>query len=102
MELLEESIKRKQRNLDMFLSQNLLTEWIYTQIRLIEYNQTTLNILIQTLADCYIDYGSMIREIQISLEDLKKKMLDLEEPYSTFEQGKGFSKEDINKIFKTK
>ena len=52
MELLEESIKRKQRNLDMFLNKNLLTEWINTQIRLIEYNQTTLNILIQTLADC--------------------------------------------------
>ena len=47
-------------------------------------------------------YGSMIREIQISLEDLKKKMLYLEEPYSTFEQGKGFSREDINKIFKKK
>ena len=52
MELLEKSIKRKQRNLDMFLNQNLLTEWIHTQIRLIEYNQTTLNILIQTLVDC--------------------------------------------------
>ena len=47
-------------------------------------------------------YGSMIREIQISLEDLKKKMLDLEEPYSTFEKGKGFSKEDISRIFKKK
>ena len=58
MELLEESIKRKQRNLDMFISQNLLTEWIHTQIRLIEYNQTTLNIIIQTLADCYTDYGN--------------------------------------------
>ena len=45
-------------------------------------------------------YGSMIREIQISLEDLKQKVLDLEEPYSTFEQGKGFSKKEINKIFK--
>ena len=58
MELLEESIKRKQRNLDMFLNQNLLTEWIHTQIRLIEYNQTTLNILIQTLADCCTKYGN--------------------------------------------
>ena len=58
MELLEESIKRKQRNLDMFLNQNLFTEWIHTQIRLIEYNQTTLNILIQTLADCYTEYGN--------------------------------------------
>ena len=47
-------------------------------------------------------YGSMIREIHISLEDLKKKVLDLEEPYSTFEQGKGFSKEEIDKIFKKK
>ena len=47
-------------------------------------------------------YESMIREIQISLEDLKQKMLELEEPYSTFEQGKGYSKEDINKIFKKK
>ena len=45
-------------------------------------------------------YGSMIEEIQISLEDLKRKKLELEEPYSTFEQGKGFSKEDINRIFK--
>ena len=58
MELLEESIKRKQRNLDMFLNQNLFTEWIHTQIRLIEYNQTTLNILIQTLVDCYNEYGN--------------------------------------------
>ena len=47
-------------------------------------------------------YGSIIREIQINLEDLKKKMLELEEPYSTFQQGKGFSKEDISKIFKKK
>ena len=47
-------------------------------------------------------YGSMIREIQISLEDLKQKMLELEEPYSNFEQGKGFSKEDISRIFKKK
>ena len=47
-------------------------------------------------------YGSVIREIQISLEDLKRKMIELEEPYSTFEQGKGFSKEDISKIFTKK
>ena len=45
-------------------------------------------------------YGSMIREIQISLEDLKRKILESEEPYSTFEKGKGFSKEDISRIFK--
>ena len=46
--------------------------------------------------------GSMIKEIKISLEDLKRKIFDLEEPYSTFEQGKGFSKEDISRIFKKK
>ena len=47
-------------------------------------------------------YGSIIKEIQICLEDLKRKIFDLEEPYSTFEQGKGFSKEDISRIFKKK
>ena len=47
-------------------------------------------------------YGSMIREIQISIEDLKKKILELEEPCSTFEKGKGFSKEEINRNFKNK
>ena len=47
-------------------------------------------------------YGSIIREVQISIEDLKKKLLDLNEPCSTFEQGKGFSKDDINRIFKKK
>ena len=69
MELLEESIQRKQRNLDMFLNQNLLTEWIHTRIRLIEYNQTTLNILIQTLADCYTDYGNHIMNEHLDDED---------------------------------
>ena len=69
MELLEESINRKQRNLDMFLNQNLLMEWIHTQIRLIEYNQTTLNILIQTLADCYTDYGNHIMNEHLDDED---------------------------------
>ena len=47
-------------------------------------------------------YVSMIKEIQISLEDLKRKIFDLEEPYSTFEQRKGFSKEDISRILKKK
>ena len=69
MELLEDSIRRKQRNLDMFLNQNLLTEWIHTQIRLIEYNQTTLNILIQTLADCYTDYGNHLMNEHLNDED---------------------------------
>ena len=44
-------------------------------------------------------YGSLIREIQITLEDLKRKIAEIGEPplatYSTFEQGKGFSKEEI-------
>ena len=69
MEILEESIRRKQRNLEMFINQNLLTEWIHTQIRLIEYNQTTLNILIQTLADCYTDYGNHLMKENIDDED---------------------------------
>ena len=47
------------------------------------------------------NYGSLIREIQIALEDLKRKILELDEPplvtYSTFEQGKGFSEEEIQK-----
>ena len=58
MQLLEENKRLKQRNLEMFLNQNFLTEWIHIQIRLIEYNQTTLNIIIQTLADCYTEYGN--------------------------------------------
>ena len=45
-------------------------------------------------------YGSMIREIQISLEDLKRKILELDEPYSTFEQGNRFLKEELDRIFK--
>ena len=45
-------------------------------------------------------YGSMIREIKIILEDLKRKILELDEPYSTFDQGKGFSKEELYRIFK--
>ena len=47
-------------------------------------------------------YGSMIREIQINLDDLKQKMINIEEPCSTFEQGKGFSKDEISRIFKKK
>ena len=69
MELLEESIQRKQRNLEMFLNLNLLTEWIHAQIRMIEYNQTTLNILIRTLADCYTDYGNHIMNEHLNDED---------------------------------
>ena len=69
MELLEESIRRKQRNLEMFINQKLLSEWIHTQIRLIEYNQTTLNILIQTLADCYTDHGNHLMKEHIDDED---------------------------------
>ena len=69
MELLEESIQRKQRNLEMFLNLNLLTEWIHAQIRMIEYNQTTLNILIRTLADCYTDYGNQIMNEHLNDDD---------------------------------
>ena len=69
IEPLDENIRLKQRDLDMFLNQNLLTEWIYTQIRLIEENQTTLNILIRTLADCYTDYGNHLMNEHLDNED---------------------------------
>ena len=69
MELLEENIQRKQRNLDLFLNLNLLTEWIHAQIRMIEYNQTTLNIMIQTLANCYTDYGNHLMNEHLNDED---------------------------------
>ena len=46
MHILEESLERKRRNLEMFINQHLLTEWIHHQIRLIEYNQTTMNLII--------------------------------------------------------
>ena len=49
-------------------------------------------------------YGSLIKEIQSTLKDLDKKILGLGEPSliknSIFEQGKGFLKEDIHRIFK--
>ena len=70
----------------------------YFKLRLLEELIKSLKIIQNTIKY----YGSMIREIQISLEDLKKRLVETEEPCYTFEQGKGFSKEDINKILKKK
>ena len=51
-------------------------------------------------------YGTLIKELHITLNDLERKVSGLMEPSpirnSIFDQGKGFSKEDIQKIFKKK
>ena len=51
-------------------------------------------------------YGTLIKELHITLNDLDRKVAGLMEPStirsSMFDQGKGFSKEDIQKIFKKK
>ena len=41
--ILEETLERKRRSLEVFINQHLLTEFIHHQIRLIEYDQTTNN-----------------------------------------------------------
>ena len=145
---LEETLARKRLSLELFINNGLMRKLIHHQIRLIEYDQTTINLIIKNLADCYTEYGnhlmrmkkmkieteiilpyedlpesnnesikslkiiqntikyygSLIREIQITLKDLKRKISELAEPpltnYSTFEQGKGFSKEEIQNFFR--
>ena len=51
-------------------------------------------------------YGTLIKELHITLNDLDKKVSGLMEPSpirsSICDQGKGFSKEDIQKNFKKK
>ena len=51
-------------------------------------------------------YGTLIKELHITLNNLDKKLTGLMEPStirsSMFDQGKGFSKEDIQKIFMKK
>ena len=51
-------------------------------------------------------YGTMIKELQLAIKDLDKKVTGLVEPLpirsSIFEKGKGFSNEDIKKFFKNK
>ena len=51
-------------------------------------------------------YGTLIKESQITLNDLDRKVSGLIEPSSIrssmFDQGKGFSKEDIKIFFKKK
>ena len=58
MKTLEENIERKQLSLELFISSGLMTKLIHHQIRLIEYDQTTINLLTTNLADCYTLYGN--------------------------------------------
>ena len=58
MRTLEENIERKRLSLELFISNGLMTELIHHQIRLIEYDQTIINLLITNLADCYTLYGN--------------------------------------------
>ena len=85
----------------MIMKMKIEPEIILPYEDLLDSNNEIIKSL-KTLQNTVKYYGSVIKEIQISLEDLKRKILDLEEPYSTFEQGKGFSKEDISRIFKKK
>ena len=57
MSILEEILERKRRSLEVFINQHLLTELIHHQIRLIEYDETTMNLIINNLANCYTEYG---------------------------------------------
>ena len=51
-------------------------------------------------------YGTLIKELHITLNNLERKVSGLMEPSAIrsfiFDQGKGFSKEDIQKNFKKK
>ena len=58
MRTLEEILERKRRNLEVFINQHLLTELIHHQIRLIEHDQTTMDLITKTLANCYTEYGN--------------------------------------------
>ena len=59
---------------------------------------------LKTIQDTIKYYRTLIKELHITLNDLDKKVIGLMEPStirsSMFDQGKGFSKEDIQKIFK--
>ena len=58
MRTLEENIERKRLSLKLFISNGLMTKLIHHQLRLIEYHQTTINLLTTNLADCYTLYGN--------------------------------------------
>ena len=57
MQVLGETLERKLLSLEIFITNNLLTELIHHQIRSIEYDETTLNLIINNLANCYTEYG---------------------------------------------
>ena len=69
MSTLEENIERKQLSLELFISNGLMIELIHHQIRLIEYDQTTINLLITNLADCYTLYGNHLMNDHDDNED---------------------------------
>ena len=56
MRTLEETLERKRLSLELFIRNGLMTELIHHQIRLIEYDQTTINLIINNLANCYTEY----------------------------------------------
>ena len=57
MRILEETLEQKRLSLEVFVTNHVLTELIHHQIRLIEYDQTTMNLIINNLANCYTQYG---------------------------------------------
>ena len=69
MRTLEETLARKRLSLELFINNGLLTELIHHQIRLIEYDQTTINLIIANLADCYIEYGNHLMNDHDDNED---------------------------------
>ena len=50
MRILEETLEEKWRSLEVFINN-------HHQIRLIEFDQTTMNLIINNLANCYTEYG---------------------------------------------
>ena len=69
MRTLEENIERKRLSLELFISNGLMKELIHHQIRLIEYDQTTINLLTKNLGDCYTLYGNHLTNDREEDED---------------------------------
>ena len=57
IEILGETLERKRLSLEIFISNHLLMELIHHQIRLIEYDETTMNLIVNNLANYYTEYG---------------------------------------------
>ena len=69
MKTLEENIERKRLSLELFINKRLMTKLIHHQIRLIEYDQTTINLVTTNLADCYTLYGNNLMNDHDDNED---------------------------------